>query len=91
VLLESGAGWIGYWLDRLDDVATATFLGGRAPLKMKPSDYFRRQAWISGDPDERTLPAMGDYLQALEEMVDAILAPARAGLLGGNMRQAFGF
>jgi hypothetical protein len=24
-------------------VATATFLGGRAPLKMKPSDYFRRQ------------------------------------------------
>jgi uncharacterized protein len=111
VLLESGAGWIGYWLDRLDGVATATFLGGRAPLKMKPSDYFR-QVWISGDPDERTLPAMmknygadrffwasdyphpdhtGDYLQALEEMVDAVPAPARAGLLGGNVRQAFGF
>ena len=112
VLLESGAGWIGYWLDRLDGVATATFLGGRAPLKMKPSDYFRRQVWISGDPDERTLPAMmknygadrffwasdyphpdhtGDYLQALEEMVDEVPAPARAGLLGGNVRQAFGF
>ena len=95
VLLEWGAGWIGYWLDRLDGVATATFLGGRAPLKMKPSDYFRRQVWISGDPDERTLPAMmktygadrffwasdyphpdhtGDYLQALEEMVDAVPA-----------------
>ena len=112
VLLESGAGWIGYWLDRLDGVATATFLGGRAPLKMKPSDYFRRQVWISGDPDERTLPAMmktygadrffwasdyphpdhtGDYLQALEEMVDEVPAPARAGLLGGNVRHAFGF
>ena len=30
VLLESGAGWIGYWLDRLDGVATATYLGARA-------------------------------------------------------------
>jgi len=58
VLLESGAGWIGYWLDRLDGVSTSTFLGGRAPLKLRPSDYFRRQVWISGDPDERTLPAM---------------------------------
>ena len=105
MLLESGAGWIGYWLDRLDGVSTATFLGGRAPLQMKPSDYFRRQVWISGDPDERTLPAMmktygadrffwasdyphpdhtGDYLQALEEMVDAVPAPARAGLLAAT-------
>ena len=33
----------------------------------------------------------GDYLQALEEMVDAVPAPARAGLLGGNVRTAFGF
>jgi len=112
VLLECGAGWIGYWLDRLDGVATATHLGARAPLKLKPSDYFRRQVWISGDPDERTLPAMmatygtdrffwasdyphpdhtGDYLQALEDMADAVPAPARAGLLGGNVRKAFGF
>jgi predicted TIM-barrel fold metal-dependent hydrolase len=112
VLLECGAGWIGYWLDRLDGVATATHLGNRAPLKHRPSDYFRRQVWISGDPDERTLPAMmstygadrffwasdyphpdhtGDYLQALEAMADAVPAPARAGLLGGNVRKAFGF
>jgi len=112
VLLECGAGWIGYWLDRLDGVATATHLGARAPLKLRPSDYFRRQVWISGDPDERTLPAMmatygadrffwasdyphpdhtGDYLQALEAMADAVPAPARAGLLGGNVRRAFNF
>jgi predicted TIM-barrel fold metal-dependent hydrolase len=112
VLLESGAGWIGYWLDRLDGVGTATYLGARAPLRLKPSDYFRRQVWISGDPDERTLPAMmatygadrffwasdyphpdhtGDYLQALEEMAEAVPAAARAGLLGGNVRAAFGF
>ncbi|HYM31772.1 MAG TPA: amidohydrolase family protein [Candidatus Cybelea sp.] len=58
VILESGAGWIGYWLDRLDGVVTSTYLGGRAPLKHKPSDYFRRQCWISADPDERTVPAL---------------------------------
>jgi predicted TIM-barrel fold metal-dependent hydrolase len=112
VLLECGAGWIGYWLDRLDGVSTATHLGNRAPLKLKPSDYFRRQVWISGDPDEHTLPAMmkgygaerffwasdyphpdhtGDYLQALEAMVGEVPEPARAGLLGGNVRRAYGF
>lgn len=110
VLPESGAGWIGYWLDRLDGVATSTYLGGRASLAHRPSDYFRRQVWISGDPDERTLPSMmatygadrffwasdyphpdhtGDYLQALEEMVEAVPPAARAGLLGGNVRRAF--
>ena len=40
VLLESGAGWIGYWLDRLDGVATATFLGGRAPLQDETQRLF---------------------------------------------------
>ncbi len=58
VLLESGGGWIGYWLDRLDGVFEATFLGNRTALKDKPSDYFRRQCFISCDPDERTIPAL---------------------------------
>lgn len=58
VILESGAGWIGYWLDRLDGVYEATFLGNRTQLKHKPSDYFRRQCFISCDPDERTVPAL---------------------------------
>ncbi len=57
VVLESGASWIGYWLDRMDTVARApqaAFL----PLKEPPSFYFRRQCWISGDPDETTLAAI---------------------------------
>lgn len=64
IILESGAGWIGYWLDRLDGVVTSTFIGGRSPLKHKPSDYFRRQVWISADPDERTIPALLDLYGA---------------------------
>lgn len=57
VLLESGAGWIGYWLDRMDGYAKS-LLGPAVPLKDKPSTYFRRQCYISCDPDERTVPAL---------------------------------
>ncbi|HUH94122.1 MAG TPA: amidohydrolase family protein [Casimicrobiaceae bacterium] len=57
VVLESGAGWIGYWLDRMDGYA-ASLLGRAIPLKEKPSVYFRRQCFISCDPDERTVPSL---------------------------------
>jgi predicted TIM-barrel fold metal-dependent hydrolase len=57
VVLEAGASWIGYWLDRMDAVY-ASPQGRSVPLKEKPSSYFRRSCWISGDPDERTLPAV---------------------------------
>lgn len=60
VVLESGGGWIGYWLDRIDAVYGHTFIGTRVPLKDKPSDYFRTRVWISCDPDERTIPALAD-------------------------------
>ena len=33
-------------------------------LAEKPSAYFRRQCWISCDPDERTIPALADLLGA---------------------------
>jgi predicted TIM-barrel fold metal-dependent hydrolase len=56
VVLEAGAGWIGYWLDRMDAVwATAQGRGVRQRLPEKPSTYFHRQCWISADPDESTL------------------------------------
>jgi len=49
-VLEAGSNWISAWLDRLDHkyaVAPETY-----PLKMLPSEYFRRQCVISSDPDE---------------------------------------
>jgi uncharacterized protein len=64
LVLESGGGWIGYWLDRIDAVFGHTFMGERVPLKHKPSDYFRTQCWISCDPDERTIPALADRFGA---------------------------
>jgi uncharacterized protein len=60
LVLESGGGWIGYWLDRIDAVYGHTFIGDKVPLKHKPSDYFRSQIWISCDPDERTIPSLAE-------------------------------
>ena len=56
IVLESGAGWIGYWLDRMDTVyASPQGMVLRPVLPEKPSVYFQRQCWISGDPDETSL------------------------------------
>ena len=60
IVLESGGGWIGYWLDRIDAVYGHTYIGTRVPLKDKPSDYFRERIWISCDPDERSIPALAE-------------------------------
>ena len=61
IVLESGAGWIGAALDRMD-TTFGTPLGDSVPLKEKPSAYFRRQCWISGDPDERALALIIDHV-----------------------------
>ncbi|MGH7986233.1 MAG: amidohydrolase family protein [Candidatus Binataceae bacterium] len=58
VVLESGAGWIGYWLDRGDAIYRHTQLGGTVQLRERPSYYFKRQCFISGDPDERSVAAL---------------------------------
>ncbi len=62
IILESGAGWIGYWLDRMDAIAKVP--NAALPLTHKPSDYFRRQCWISADPEESTIPALMDLVGA---------------------------
>src|SRR5438445_9161085 len=55
VVLESGAGWLAYWLDRMDPFPRGP-LRVPLPLREPPSTHLRRQCWISADPDERTLP-----------------------------------
>ncbi len=57
IVLEAGAGWIRYWLDRMDSVYESVIGRGLA-LKERPSVYFQRNCWISSDPDEKSLPAM---------------------------------
>jgi uncharacterized protein len=54
IFLESNGGWVVPWLERLDH-HYEVFDWDVPLLKMKPSDYFKRQCWISFDTDESTL------------------------------------
>jgi predicted TIM-barrel fold metal-dependent hydrolase len=54
VFLEAGAGWLPYWLWRMDE--HYEILPFQVPwLKKKPSEYFRRQCFISFEADETRL------------------------------------
>ena len=64
--LEGNAGWLPFWLGRLDDHAVegrrqAVFFDA-PPLKMKPSDYFRRQGFVACDGDEAAVKAAVDLV-----------------------------
>ena len=61
VVLESGAGWLGFWVDRMDALARGA-LRVTLPFRELPSTYVRRQCWISADPDERALPPIIAYV-----------------------------
>lgn len=63
VVLESGASWLGFWMDRMDAMAKSP-LRVTMSLRHLPSDYVRRQCWIAADPDERGLPAVMEYVGA---------------------------
>ncbi len=54
LFLEANGGWIVPMLERLDH-HFEVFRWDVPWLTMKPSEYFRRQCWISFDPDESTL------------------------------------
>lgn len=61
VFLESGAGWLPYWLWRMDEHYEV--LPFQVPwLKMKPSEYFRRQCFISFEADETRL---GEVIESI--------------------------
>ena len=60
-VLEAGSGWIGAMLDRLDAFSESLNLAGIRPTA---TEYFRRQCFISGDPDETTAPYTIDHVGA---------------------------
>jgi predicted TIM-barrel fold metal-dependent hydrolase len=63
-ILECGASWLPYWLFRLDEHVDWLRESEAQGLSMLPSDYFRRQGWISVEPDEPNLPAIVESLGA---------------------------
>lgn len=58
-ILEVGSGWVGAFLDRLD-AFTASMKARRGSV----TEQFRRQCFISGDPDETAAPFVIDHVGA---------------------------
>ncbi len=46
------------------DAVYETMLGHTVPLKQPPTYYFKRQCFISGDPDESAVPHIIDHVGA---------------------------
>ncbi len=60
--LEAGCGWIPYWLWRLDQEYKNLAWEVKDRVKMKPSEYFRRQCFISIEPSEPYLAQVIGYI-----------------------------
>lgn len=51
-IFEAGCGWLPFWLWRLDEEYENLAWEVQQNVKMKPSDYFRRQCFMCVDPRE---------------------------------------
>ncbi|MCZ6873058.1 MAG: amidohydrolase family protein [bacterium] len=62
--LEGSCSWVPWWLWVLDERVEKFGDDEKFPLSMAPSDYFKRQCYVSVEPDEAvlkyTIDAMGD-------------------------------
>ncbi|HLG67407.1 MAG TPA: amidohydrolase family protein [Acidimicrobiales bacterium] len=59
IFLEANGGWLVPWLERLDHHCRK-YHWEVTDLSLLPSEYFRRQCWISFDPDEAMLRATAE-------------------------------
>ena len=75
VVLEAGSGWLPYWLDRMDEY-TELFTYATS-LSMKPTEYFKRQCWISFEPSEEMMPETMDFIGVDKFMWAAAYPPHR--------------
>jgi len=62
--LESGCGWLPYWLWRLDEEYEQLHWEVKDWVKMKPSEYFRRQCFIAIEPSEPSLSQVVELIGA---------------------------
>ena len=60
--LEAGCSWLPYWLWRLDEEYENLYWEVTDTVKMKPSEYFCRQCFISVEPSE---PGIAEVIQSI--------------------------
>jgi len=56
--LEAGAGWVPYLLDRMDEHVRVMGHLVADEVRLRPSDYFRRQCFVACEAEEILLPAV---------------------------------
>jgi uncharacterized protein len=61
-VLEAGSNWITAWLDRMDHKFEV--MRAFSPMKLLPSEYFKRQCLISAEPDESITAQIVEHLGA---------------------------
>ena len=89
LFLEANGGWIVPWLERLDH-HYEIFRWDVPWLKMKPSEYFRRQCYISFDPDESTLAFTANHpLVGAERIIWASDYPHPDAKFPGVVKELF--
>ena len=59
-MVESGAGYASYLMDRLDEKFDR--FGDVTPIKRRPSEYIRENFWFVMDPGERSIDAQCDLV-----------------------------
>ena len=59
---ESGCGWLPYWLWRLDEEYETLYWEVKDNVRIRPSEYFRRQCYITIEPSEPYLSQIIEYI-----------------------------
>ena len=62
--LESGCGWVPYWLERMDEHWEHESHGSARTTEEKPSFYFKRQCWVSCEAGEELVPCFVEHVGA---------------------------
>jgi len=57
--IEAMAGWVGEWLERLN--YRFKYMKHTSQMKRSASEYFVRNIWINGDPEEKMLPLIVQF------------------------------
>ena len=64
LILESNAGWVPFWLNRLEKYSQdrQSVFFDEAPPKLSPQEYFKRQCAVAADADEPSIKYVVDYI-----------------------------
>jgi len=62
--LESGCGWVPFWLERMDEHWEHISHGSARTTKEKPSVYFKRQCWASCEAGEELVTCFVEHVGA---------------------------